>query len=114
MISDWAWRLLVVMTFIGVVLWLLSHVKVVAIAFIIGLLVTALLHPFVAMLNRRSIPRLLSTTIVFVLGLAALAGLGTTVELVGGIILAAFAPSSCYSTATACGHGCQTSPDRVT
>lgn len=78
-LSDWAWRLIVVIAFIGVVMWLLYHVKVVAIAFVIGLLVTALLHPFVAVLNRRGVPRLLSTTIVFVLGLAVLAGLGVFV-----------------------------------
>ncbi|MQA78816.1 MAG: AI-2E family transporter [Streptosporangiales bacterium] len=77
--SDWAWRLIVVIAFVGVVMWLLYHVKVVAIAFVIGLLVTALLYPFVAALNRHGVPRLLSTTIVFVLGLAVLAGLGVFV-----------------------------------
>lgn len=77
--SDWAWRLLVVFAFVGVVLGLLYLVKVVAIAFIIGLLVTAMLYPFVAALNRRGLPRMLSTAIVFVLGLAVLAGLGVFV-----------------------------------
>lgn len=74
--SDWAWRLLVVGTLVAAVLWLIYQVKLVAIAFIIGILITALLHPFVAALNRRRVPKMLSTTVVFVLGLAFLAGLG--------------------------------------
>jgi predicted PurR-regulated permease PerM len=78
-VSDWSWRVLVVAAFLALILWLLSQIKLVAVAFIVGVLLTALLHPFVGALNRLRVPRLLSTTIVFILGLAVLAGLGTFV-----------------------------------
>ncbi|MQA05731.1 MAG: AI-2E family transporter [Streptosporangiales bacterium] len=74
--SDWSWRLLVVGLFLAAILWLLYQVKVVAIAFIVGVLVTALLFPFVAALNRIGFPRLLSTVTVFVVGLGVLVGVG--------------------------------------
>lgn len=78
-ISDWSWRILVVAAFLALILWLLAQIKLVAVAFIVGVLLTALLHPFVGGLNKMKVPRLLSTTIVFILGLAVLAGLGTFV-----------------------------------
>lgn len=78
-ISDWSWRILVVAAFVAMILWLLAQIKLVAVAFIVGVLLTALLQPFVGGLNRLKVPRLLSTIIVFVLGLVVLAGLGTFV-----------------------------------
>lgn len=78
-ISDWSWRIIVVAAFVALVLWLLSQIKLVAVAFIVGILLTALLQPFVGGLNRMKVPRLLSTIIVFILGLAVLGGLGTFV-----------------------------------
>ncbi|HEX6444381.1 MAG TPA: AI-2E family transporter [Streptosporangiales bacterium] len=78
-VSDWSWRVLVVAAFLALILWLLAQIKLVAVAFIVGVLLTALLQPFVGGLNKLKVPRLLSTTIVFILGLAVLAGLGTFV-----------------------------------
>ncbi|MBO0827612.1 MAG: AI-2E family transporter [Streptosporangiales bacterium] len=78
-ISDWSWRILVVAAFVALLLWLISQIKLVAVAFIIGVLLTALLQPFVGGLNRMKVPRLLSTAIVFIVGLAVLAGLGAFV-----------------------------------
>lgn len=74
--SNWAWRALAVAALVALILWLLYQVKLVTIAFIVGLLLTALLHPFVGMLNRWRVPRALATIIVFLAGLGVLVGLG--------------------------------------
>lgn len=74
--SNWAWRALAVATLVALILWLLYQIKLVTISFIIGLLLTALLQPFVGMLSKRGVPRALSTIIVFLVGLGILVGLG--------------------------------------
>lgn len=72
--SGWAWRLLVLAAVVYVVLLLLSKVALVTYALVAALLVTALLHPAVDFLDLRGVPRTLATVLVFILGLAAIAG----------------------------------------
>lgn len=85
--AAWGWRL-IVLGFLGywalVLIKLLSHV---IIPLTIALLLSALLAPFVSLLNRARLPRSLSTAVVVVGGIAAVVGVLTAVvgEFVRGL-----------------------------
>lgn len=74
--GDWAWRALVLAALVALILWLLYQLKLVTVSFLVGMLLTALLHPFVGAVSRLRVPRVLATVIVFVVGLGVLVGVG--------------------------------------
>ena len=77
-----SWRLLVVAAALGVVLYLLAHLRVIVLPVIIALLVTTLLLPPARWLRRRGLSDALAAALVMVGGFVAL-----------GLIIAAVAPS---------------------
>jgi putative heme transporter len=74
--AEWAWRALVVGGFAYVLVLALNKVRLVAFAFLVALLLTALLHPLVALLRRLGVHRSLASLLVLVLGLGTLGLVG--------------------------------------
>jgi predicted PurR-regulated permease PerM len=74
-----AWRFLVVIAAIYVLIWVVGYLSVVVIPLAIALLLAALLAPAVSQLVRVKVPRGLATAIVLIAGLAILGGLLTFV-----------------------------------
>ncbi|MFT2020100.1 AI-2E family transporter [Streptomyces sp. 796.1] len=66
--AEVGWRLLVLAGTVWVLMRVISAVRLVVLAFVAGLLITALLEPTVSRLRRRGVPRGLATAIVFVSG----------------------------------------------
>ncbi|WKK26141.1 AI-2E family transporter [Streptomyces olivoreticuli] len=66
--AEVGWRLLVLAGTLWVLMRVISAVRLVVLAFVAGLLITALLQPTVAMLKRRGVPRGLATVMTFVSG----------------------------------------------
>ncbi|MEV8453974.1 AI-2E family transporter [Streptomyces sp. NPDC052095] len=66
--AEAGWRLLVLAGTLWVLMWIISAVQLVVLAFVAALLVTALLQPTVARLRRRGLPRGLATAVTAVLG----------------------------------------------
>ena len=77
--AAWAWRVLLLVIFGWLLLWVIGKLSLVFIPLIIALLLSALLSPAVGMLTRARVPRSLATAIVLVGGLAAVAGTLTLV-----------------------------------
>lgn len=77
--AAFAWRFLVVIAALYVVVWLIGRLSVVIVPLSIALLLSALLAPAVAHLVRVRVPRGLATALVLVGGLAVLGGLLTFV-----------------------------------
>lgn len=78
--AAYAWRLLVVVGALGVIVWLIGELAVLATTLAIGLLLAALMTPMVQLLiDRARMPRGLATAITVITGLAVLAGLMTFV-----------------------------------
>jgi predicted PurR-regulated permease PerM len=74
-----SWRLLLVLTAIGVLAWLLNYLAIVVIPVAIALLLSALLAPAVSRLVRWHVPRALATAAVLIGGLAVVGGVLTFV-----------------------------------
>ncbi|SFF46803.1 Predicted PurR-regulated permease PerM [Actinacidiphila alni] len=66
--AEIGWRLLVLAGTVWVLMRVIGAVQLVVLAFTAGLLITALLQPFVARLKRRGVPRGVATAMVFVGG----------------------------------------------
>jgi predicted PurR-regulated permease PerM len=66
--AEVGWRLLVLAGTVWVLMRVIGAVQLVVLAFVAGLLITALLQPFVARLKRRGVPRGLATAMVFIGG----------------------------------------------
>jgi predicted PurR-regulated permease PerM len=77
--AAWSWRLIIVITAVGAVVWTLARLHQVVVPVAIAMLLSALLSPAVAWLRRRGMHRSLSTAIVLITGLALVAGTLTLV-----------------------------------
>jgi putative heme transporter len=66
--AEVGWRLLVLAGTVWVLMRVIGAVRLVVLAFVAALLITALLQPFVARLKRMGVPRGLATAMVFVGG----------------------------------------------
>ena len=55
--AAWAWRLLVILAAIGVLLWLIARLKLIVVPVALAVVLTALLLPAVDWLNHRGVPR---------------------------------------------------------
>ncbi|MBC3984002.1 AI-2E family transporter [Streptomyces sp. AC536] len=66
--AEVGWRLLVLAGTVWVLMRVISAVRLVVLAFVAALLITALLEPTVSRLRRRGVPRGLATAIVFIAG----------------------------------------------
>ena len=74
--AAWSWRTLVVLGFVGVVVWLLGKVRGIFFAFLVALLLTLLLEPLVRVLKKRlKLGRTAAAAIGLLLGLLVLAAL---------------------------------------
>jgi len=69
--AEWAWRFLVVVGALAVILWLLVRFRLVVFPVIVALLLSALLYPGVRRLVGVGLPRGLAAALVFVGGIAA-------------------------------------------
>ncbi|NJQ00510.1 AI-2E family transporter [Streptomyces zingiberis] len=74
--SEVGWRLLVLAGTLWVAMQVISTVRLVVFSFVIGLLITALLQPTVAMLRRRGVPRGPATALTFVGGIVFMGLIG--------------------------------------
>jgi len=74
--AEAGWRLLVLAGTVWVLMRVIGAVQLVVFAFVIGLLLTALLEPTVALLKRRGVPRGLATALTAVLGFVVIGLLG--------------------------------------
>ncbi|MGH3432961.1 MAG: AI-2E family transporter [Thermocrispum sp.] len=78
--AAYAWRLLVIIGAIGVIIWIIGELSVLATTLAIALLLAALMVPLVNLLTTKArLPRGLATAITVVTGLAVLSGLMTFV-----------------------------------
>jgi len=74
--AEAGWRLLVVAGTVWILMRVISAVQLVVFAFVIGLLLTALLEPAVSVLKRRGVPRGLATALTAVFGFVVIGLLG--------------------------------------
>lgn len=77
--AAFAWRFIVVVAALAVVIWVIGKLSILAITLAIGLLLAALTAPVVDLLMRARLPRALAATIAIIGGLAVLGGLITFV-----------------------------------
>lgn len=68
----WSVCLLAIMAFLIALIWLLNSISLVTITVTIAIMITALLQPAVAWLDRRGLPHALSAILVYVVGIALL------------------------------------------
>ncbi|BBA99784.1 putative integral membrane protein [Actinacidiphila reveromycinica] len=74
--AEIGWRLLVLAGTVWVMMRVIGAVRLVVLAFVAALLITALLQPFVARLKRRGVPRGLATAMVFIGGFVVMGLVG--------------------------------------
>ncbi|MFD3872740.1 AI-2E family transporter [Streptomyces sp. NPDC058623] len=74
--AEAAWRFLVLAAALWVVMRVIGAVRLVALAFVVSLLVTALLQPTVARLHRRGLPQGLATAVTAICGFLVLGLVG--------------------------------------
>lgn len=74
--AEIGWRLLVLAGTVWVLMRVIGAVRLVVLAFVAALLITALLQPFVARLKRMGVPRGLATAMVFVGGFVVMGLVG--------------------------------------
>ncbi|MBO0654805.1 AI-2E family transporter [Streptomyces triculaminicus] len=74
--AEVSWRLLVLAGTLWVLMRVISAVRLVVLAFVAGLLITALLQPTVALLRRRGVPRGLATAMTFISGFVVMGLVG--------------------------------------
>ncbi|MFI0909943.1 AI-2E family transporter [Streptomyces abikoensis] len=74
--AEVGWRLLVLAGTLWVLMRVISAVRLVVLAFVAGLLITALLQPTVALLKRRGVPRGLATALTFLSGFVVMGLVG--------------------------------------
>nr|WP_312885597.1 AI-2E family transporter [Lipingzhangella halophila] len=78
-VSDVCWRILVIGVVVGLLLWGLSYIRVVALPVVLAIFLTALLMPPTAWMRRHGVSRGLSTAITMVSALALLSGVVTLI-----------------------------------
>ncbi len=74
--AEIGWRLLILAGTVWVMMRVIGAVRLVVLAFVAALLITALLQPFVARLKRKGVPRGLATAAVFVGGFVVMGLVG--------------------------------------
>ncbi|MYU25655.1 AI-2E family transporter [Streptomyces sp. SID8352] len=74
--AEAGWRLLVLAGTVWVLMRVISAVRLVVLAFVVALLITALLQPTVARLRRRGVPRALATALTAILGFVVMGLIG--------------------------------------
>ncbi|MCA6093199.1 AI-2E family transporter [Streptomyces sp. SCA3-4] len=74
--AEVSWRLLVLAGTLWVLMRVISAVRLVVLAFVAGLLITALLQPTVGWLKKRGVPRGLATAMTFVSGFVVMGLVG--------------------------------------
>ncbi|GHC66792.1 AI-2E family transporter [Streptomyces cinnamoneus] len=74
--AEVSWRLLVLAGTLWVLMRVISAVRLVVLAFVAGLLITALLQPTVGWLKRRGVPRGVATAMTFVSGFVVMGLVG--------------------------------------
>ncbi|WP_327288996.1 AI-2E family transporter [Streptomyces sp. NBC_01198] len=74
--AEVGWRLLILAGTVWVLMRVIGAVRLVVLAFVAGLLITALLQPFVARLKRHGVPRGLATALVFIGGFVVMGLVG--------------------------------------
>jgi putative heme transporter len=74
--AEVGWRLLVLAGTVWVLMRVIGAVRLVVLAFVAALLITALLQPFVARLKRMGVPRGLATAMVFIGGFVVMGLVG--------------------------------------
>ncbi|WP_431036437.1 AI-2E family transporter [Streptomyces sp. P6-2-1] len=74
--AEAGWRLLVLAATVWVLMKVISAVRLVVLAFVVALLVSALLQPFVARLTRHGVPRGLATALTTLFGFAMMGLMG--------------------------------------
>ncbi|MDX1892252.1 AI-2E family transporter [Mycolicibacterium sp. 050158] len=74
--AAWSWRLLVIFAALIAFLWLVMHLEVIVVPFLLATMVTAMLLPLVDFLDRRGLPR----------GAAVAAVIVGSIVVVGGIL----------------------------
>ncbi|MFF7728192.1 AI-2E family transporter [Streptomyces sp. NPDC008001] len=74
--AEVGWRLLILAGTLWVLMRVISAVRLVVLAFVAGLLITALLQPTVAWLKRRGVPRGLATAMTFISGFVVMGLVG--------------------------------------
>ncbi|MEO7122412.1 MAG: AI-2E family transporter [Lacisediminihabitans sp.] len=79
--SQWAWRVLVIAAAFAVLFWLIATLKEIVIPFLIALLISALLTPFVNFLRKHHWPRWLAIVTALVLLIVIVGGLIVLVTL---------------------------------
>lgn len=77
--ASWSWRLLVIGLAVAALIWLVAQVRVIVVPIFIAVLLTALLHPIVALFERRRWPRWLGVVTAFVTLVVALGVLITLI-----------------------------------
>jgi predicted PurR-regulated permease PerM len=71
--ASWSWRILVVLAVVGVFVWLISELRLIAVPFMVAILIAALLVPLVGFLVRHHWPKGLAVAVAE-LGLLAVVG----------------------------------------
>lgn len=74
-VAGMSWRLLAIIGFLAVCIFIISELKIIVIPFLVALLVTALLYPVVQWFNKKGVKRGLAVAISLVLLVVVVAGL---------------------------------------
>src|ERR1700761_1419063 len=77
--AAWAWRLLVIVVAVVVLLWIVKRLEVIVVPLLLALMLSALLVPVVDWLDRRGAPRGGAVALVLLAGFAILGGIMTFV-----------------------------------
>ena len=77
--AAWAWRLLAIVAFVVVLLWVIRRLEVIVVPVALALMVTALMIPAVDFLDRRGAPRGGAVALVLLTGIAIVGGMLTFV-----------------------------------
>lgn len=77
--AAWSWRLLIIGVAVAALIWLVAQVRIIVVPMFIAILLTALLHPIVALFERRGWPRWLGILTAFITLIAAVSILVTLI-----------------------------------
>ncbi|MBY0441817.1 MAG: AI-2E family transporter [Mycobacteriaceae bacterium] len=77
--AAWAWRLVVIVAAVGVLLWVIRQLEIIVVPVLLALLLSALLVPAVDWLERRGLPRGAAVALILLSGFAFLGGILTFV-----------------------------------
>jgi putative heme transporter len=77
--AAWAWRLLVIVAAVIVLLWVLKRLEIIVVPVLLALMMSALLVPAVDWMDRKGLPRGAAVALVLLAGFAVLGGILTFV-----------------------------------